>query len=218
MNHIFDPLAEGYDAWFDSPEGACIFGLELACLRPLLVSAPHPWLEIGVGTGRFARALGVEYGIDSSPAMLRKAAARGIAVAQGLAECLPYRGSSFGAALLVVPLCFLDKPRQAFAEAALALRSGGLLVAGIIPADSAWGQEYARKAKQGHPIYSRAHFHTAEETVRLAELAGFRLRDAFSCLRSAPGEPIEEEQPAPGVVQGAGFVALAFDLACNTGG
>ena len=207
---IFDAAVERYDAWFDAPEGSRIFKLELACLRDLIGGASRPWLEVGVGTGRFAQALGVEHGIDPSAGMLSKAAARGITVSEGAAEQLPYVEATFGAVLMMVTVCFLDNPRVAFAEAARVLRADGLLVAGIIPADSAWGLEYRRKGQEGHEFYSHAHFYGTSEILSLAESTGFQLQRAFSCLETGPGEPIKEDEPKPGVRPGFGFVALGF--------
>lgn len=60
----FDAYAARYDAWYDSHVGRAIFATEVAYLRPFLRRHPGPGLEIGVGTGRFAQALGVEHGID----------------------------------------------------------------------------------------------------------------------------------------------------------
>ena len=54
----FEQFADRYDAWFDRERGHRIFGVEAQCLRALLEGVPRPWLEVGVGTGRFAHALG----------------------------------------------------------------------------------------------------------------------------------------------------------------
>ena len=60
----FDENAEHYDVWFDTQRGRSVFESETLCLRPLASGVFRPWLEVGVGTGRFAQALGVEHGID----------------------------------------------------------------------------------------------------------------------------------------------------------
>ena len=44
--------------------------MEVDCLKPLFHEHKRPYLEIGVGSGRFAQALGIEYGVDTSPALL----------------------------------------------------------------------------------------------------------------------------------------------------
>lgn len=63
---IFDTAADAYDDWYDSPEGSAIFQEEKDCLQLLCSSFSGRWLEVGAGTGRFAKALGCEYGIDLS--------------------------------------------------------------------------------------------------------------------------------------------------------
>ncbi|HEY7803855.1 MAG TPA: hypothetical protein VIC30_05410, partial [Orrella sp.] len=63
---VFDKHAADYDAWFDSPKGRALFELELKVLRALKPNTDS-WLEIGTGSGRFAQALGIEYGAEPSP-------------------------------------------------------------------------------------------------------------------------------------------------------
>lgn len=49
----FDHLALECDAWFDK-EGSLIFFIEVQAFTELLPTLPKPWLEVGVGSGRFA--------------------------------------------------------------------------------------------------------------------------------------------------------------------
>lgn len=82
----FEARPDRYDAWFDRHEAA--YRSELAALRALL-PAEGEGLEVGVGTGRFAAPLGIEYGVDPAPAMRARARARGIAVTEGEARTSP---------------------------------------------------------------------------------------------------------------------------------
>jgi len=82
MKQSFDDVAEDYDHWYDTPEGDTIFQAEPKCLRLLHEASPGRWLEVGVGTGRFACLLGITEGIDLSLRMLEIAASRGIAIHQ----------------------------------------------------------------------------------------------------------------------------------------
>lgn len=212
----FDRLPERYDAWFDSPEGGAIFQAEVDCVRRLMPRPAGEWLEVGVGTGRFAASLGVRDGVDSSAEMLERAGARGIRPCLGRGENLPYRGASFRGVLLVVTICFLDDPRRALHECARVLKREGRLVAGLVPADSAWGESYMRKGREGHPFYSEARFYTCEQIVRMASEAGFLFEEAASCLSTPPEMPVQTPcPPERGVVEGAGFVAMRFVLAKN---
>ena len=210
----FDALAQRYDDWFNAPRGAAIFAMELDCLRLIGRGFAGRWLEVGVGTGRFAQALGVGYGVDPSASMLEFASRRNIAVKPGRGEELPYPAVYFDGTLLVVTVCFLDDPAAALAEGGRVLRPGGALVAGLVPADSPWGEHYRALAAEGHPFYSAARFYRAAELTALAEAAGYTLHSAVSTLTSPPtDEPPPAEQPREGVVDGAGFVALRYELA-----
>ncbi len=53
---VFDERAAEYDAWF---EGSLLFAIEREALQELATPLLGPKLEIGVGPGRFAEALGV---------------------------------------------------------------------------------------------------------------------------------------------------------------
>lgn len=204
-----DRLAVEYDRWFDSPEGKDLFQTELACVRDVMGELSGRWLEVGVGTGRFAHALGIREGVDPSEPALALARSRGIDACQGTAERLPYEDGGFDGALLVATLCFVADPRVPLEEARRVLKPGGQLVLGMIPADSPWGQHDIEKGKKGHPFYSTAHFHTSSEVVSFAEHAGFAFLRGCSCLLNPPGSP-QTGTITPGIAAGAGFVCLSF--------
>jgi SAM-dependent methyltransferase len=211
MTQAFDPIAESYDRWYDSAEGRIIFKAELSCLRMLCGSCPGRWLEVGVGTGRFASSLGVGEGIDPSPRMLEIAAKRGIVTYEGRAEALPFPDGTFSGVLLAVALCFIDKAEQALRECHRVLTPNGQLLLGDIPADSSWGRAYTKKGSEGRSIYSRAKFHTFWEMLSLAERAGFALRQAAGTLFWEPGATSEHEPLImTGIVREAGFLGLLF--------
>ena len=205
----FNRLAERYDAWFDSPRGRDIFAAEVACLNTLMPSRRDRWLEVGVGSGRFAAALGVTEGVDPSEPMLAIAAARGIRTRKGAGEQLPYHDAQFDGVLMVVTLCFLTDPPAALRECARVLRDDGRLLVGFVPADSPWGQFYLQKGRHGHPFYAPARFYTADQVIRIAVTAGFRLERSASCLFSQPEAPVDGSHRR-GVVAQAGFIALLF--------
>jgi SAM-dependent methyltransferase len=208
---IFERHAAKYDAWFDSPHGRLLFESEVKCISPLLAPQQRPWAEVGVGTGRFAEALGVDVGVDPAYGALTMAANRGIQVARARGEALPFRSGQFGAALVVVTLCFASRPLALLRECGRILSENGRAVLGIVPANSPWGEFYARRAKRGHLFYSVARFYTLGEVKRLAAEAGLTLERARSTLFQPPGPGgLAVEEPQKGSHQGAGFVALAF--------
>jgi ubiquinone/menaquinone biosynthesis C-methylase UbiE len=207
----FDEIADAYDRWYDLPRGRTIFEAELACLRPLADCCTGRWLEVGVGTGRFAKALGIGEGLDPAVNMLKHAKRRGAVVKAGRAEALPYRRSCFDGILLALTLCFVEEPEKALTECARVLTPGGRLVLGMVTADSPWGQRYRWDGMHGHPIYSHARFRTVQEVIMMAEKVGFTLREARSALFPGPEcDSAELAATRDGIVEEAGFAGLRF--------
>ncbi len=209
---VFDRLADRYDAWFDSPRGAAIFQAEVGCVRTLMPADTSGWVEVGVGSGRFADALGVSEGVDPSPTMLSNAADRGIRTVRARAEQLPYPDDCLGGILFVVTLCFVDEPEDCFEEFARTLKPGAALTVGIVPADSHWGRNYREKAEEGHPFYSVARFYTCSEAAELAASAGFRMVEAASALPPGSEAGLPSAEVAAGLKPGWGFAAMRFGL------
>ena len=205
----FDLIAKTYDGWYDTSDGRAIFNAELACLHSLCERCQGRWLEVGVGTGRFASNLGIARGIDPSLPMLKIAAARGIMTYVGHAENLPFPEDSFDGALLALALCFIADPGQALKECGRILQPEGSLLLGIVPADSQWGRAYERKKAEGHPVYALARFPEVPEILALIENAGFTFRKAASTLFLHPDGPAEiEHRVEAGISPGAGFLGL----------
>jgi SAM-dependent methyltransferase len=203
----FETLADKYDSWYDG-KGRLAFETELAALRPLLVELPKPWLEVGVGTGRFAEALGIPLGIDPSPALLARARARGIDVLYGEGEELVFRAGSFGTVFLLTTWGFLDDPPKVLRECRRVLKTDGRLVNAYLDRDGKWGASYVERGRQGHPLFSHAHFETYEGVKRLTEQAGFEVSKTVSTLFQGPGEAVIVEELRLGFRRGASFVVL----------
>jgi SAM-dependent methyltransferase len=164
--------ADKYDSWYDG-KGRMAFEIELAALRPLLAELPKPWLEVGVGTGRFAQALGIPLGIDPSPALLEKARQRGIEVLYGEGEEPVFRAGSFGTVFLLTTWEFLHDPLKVLRECRRVLKPGGRLVNAYLDRDGKWGQSYVERGRQGRALFSQAHFDAYSDVKRLTEQAGF---------------------------------------------
>ena len=187
----FEDLADRYDAWYDTESGRVLFDLELGVLRPLLAGTAGPRLEAGVGSGRFAAALGLDVGLDPAEAPLRLAKARGVRVLRGVGSQLPFRDNTFGAVALIVTLCFVENPAGVLAEVGRVLRPGGRLVVGLVPLDSAWGRSYEEKGRSGHPFYRHARFQTLAVSTAgcLPRLASGLSRLARPCFRRRVRSP-----------------------------
>ncbi len=202
--------ADEYDAWYETPMGIALFAAEVSALRPLLRALPGPHLEVGVGTGRFAAALGVEYGLDPSVPALEMARRRGIGVAVGVGEAMPFGDSCLGAVLLAFTLCFVEDPARVAREMCRVLVPGGGVVLGLLPRGTPWADSYAARGAEGHPVYSHARFYTVAETMELLEGASLRVGSVRSTLFQVPGQAsYETEESVEGVHPEAGFVCLA---------
>jgi len=203
----FDSLADRYDSWYDG-KGRVAFEIELAALRPLLPELPKPWLEVGVGTGRFAQALGIPLGIDPSPALLVKARQRGIETLYGEGEELVFRAGSFGTVFLLTTWEFLSDPSKVLRECRRVLAANGRLVNAYLDRDGKWGASYVERGRQGHPLFSHARFDRYDDVKRLTEQAGLEVVKTVSTLFQGPGEAVAGEDPRPGFVRGASFIVL----------
>lgn len=209
-NEPFDAYADSYDAWYDTPKGKALLATEVACLRPLLELFPRPYLEVGIGTGRFAEALGIEWGVDPSLRAIEKARRRGGKVVLGRGEGIPFPEASFGAVLFAFTLCFVTAPDKVMTEVWRVLVPNGGLVLGLLLKGTPWANFYARRGAEGQPIYRSAHFYSKEEVEVLLKENGFRLIAYRSTLFQKPGlEVYEAEKSVDSYVPGAGFVGIA---------
>jgi len=204
---LSDSLALAYDSWFEG-EGKVIFDIEVRAFREVLASLPKPWLEVGVGSGRFAQALGISTGVDPSIKLLEMANKRGITVLLGRGEQQIFRTAAFGTVFLIVTLCFVDSAIDVLKESCRVLAPGGKIVLGLVIKDSPWGKFYEQKKRQGHRFYKYATFYRYDDVVGLLEQAGFSIEKAISTLFQEPGKVEHGELPRRGFSPDAGFVII----------
>jgi SAM-dependent methyltransferase len=208
----FEQYATEYDAWFDRNPAA--YEAELRALKAALPSNGLG-LEIGVGTGRFAAPLGIRIGVDSSPAMVSIARARGIEVAIGKAEMLPFPDEHFDYVLMVTMICFVKDPAAAFQEARRVIKPRGTLVIGFIDRHSPLGQHYAA-CKDRSRFYRYATFYSVEEVLRQLQRAGFG-EPVTSQTIFCSTDSVPNEQPVkPGYGEGSFVVLKATEQATPT--
>lgn len=204
----FSRHAEEYDQWFDSTVGRMLFQMELAAVRLLMKDLVLPFLEIGVGSGRFAKALGIRYGIEPSDALAAMARGRDINVEQAFGEKLPYCANIFGGIFILLTLCFVNDPQRVISEACRVLRRDGGVVIGFINRESPWGKVYLQKRDEGHPIYRHALFFSPAVVANMLINAGMKVEGYSSALLQPPSENLQKEEAREELVAAAGFVSI----------
>lgn len=203
----FDTLASAYDDWFEE-EGKLIFAIEVKALQEVLPLLLKPWLEVGVGSGRFAQALGIETGIDPSIKLLEMARRRGITGFLAKGEQRFFNEGTFGTVFLIVTLCFVDSPLAVLREAYRILKPGGKIVLGLVLQESPWGQFYQAKKQEAHRFYKHANFYSYQEVVGLLGHANFAIDKVVSTLFQNPGGAEKMESPRWGFSSDAGFTVI----------
>lgn len=203
----FDSLAMAYDAWFEE-KGKLIFAIEVRAFQEILPLLPTPWLEVGVGSGRFAQALGIETGIDPSVRLLEIARRRGITVFRARGEEHFFDEETLGTVFLIVTLCFVDSPIAVLQEARRILKPEGKIVLGLVLRGSPWGKFYQSKKMEGHRFYKYATFYSYQEVERLLIDSGFTIEKVVSTLFQKPGEVKEVEIPEERFSVEAGFIVV----------
>ena len=161
---VFNKYAEEYDEWYD--KNKTIYKLELEVIKKFI---PKPeknkkGLEIGVGTGRFAEPLGIEYGLEPSKSMAEIAKKRGIKVYEGIAENIPFKDEFFDYVLMTTTLCLLKDPIKGLCEIKRVLKSNWTLIIGMIDKDSPLGKFYESK-KEKSRFYKNVKFYSLNEVL-----------------------------------------------------
>ena len=159
-----------------------------------------------MGTGRFAEALHITYGVDPSLEMLKFARERDVSCIQAVAESLPFKGTSFDVILMVTVVCFLNDMQQTFAEVYRTLKPGGRLILGMIDRNSELGKAYLKK-QQNNRYYVHAKFYSVEEICTRIHEAGLRNFTTVQTLFSSL-EMIEDAEPVIYGYGEGGFVVI----------
>ena len=205
MRNVFDKYYKKYDKWYDMNRSA--FLTELAVIKKVLPKKGEG-LEIGVGTGRFAQALGIRYGLDTSKGMLELAKKRGISVRLAAGEKLPFKDSVFNYAVIINTLCFTKNPMKVLGEAKRVLKKNAKLIVGIIDKNSFLGKLYKKKKSI---FYRKANFLSAEETATLLKNVGFNRLSYYQGIFKTLDRIKSVEVPLKGFGRG-GFVVISAYL------
>jgi ubiquinone/menaquinone biosynthesis C-methylase UbiE len=166
---VFEEFAADYDRWFEDHPG--VYEAQLR----LLAGAVPPYqqgLEVGVGSGRFAVPLGICCGIDPSLSLAIIAKRRGVEIALGVGEYLPYDSESFDYTIMMTVICFLDNIPGVFQEVFRVLRLQGRIILGFIERDGKIFRLYSREPEKGR-FLRYARFYSVKDVVWEMQDAGF---------------------------------------------
>jgi len=198
----FEKYAEKYDEWFI--ENRWVYEAELRAVKAMLPAGGYG-VEIGVGTGRFAKSLGIKTGVEPSKRMKEIAQRRGIKVLDGVAEKLPFDDGQFDFVLMVTTVCFVDDINMALLEAHRVLCPGGVLVVGFVDRNSMVGQIYLDR-KNESVFYKDATFFSVNELVEIMELTGFIDLTFNQTIFKGLTETMRDEPVKPGHGEGSFLV------------
>jgi len=179
---VFDAYTEEYEEWFERNRFAY-----LSELRLLKTAIPEDGrgLEVGIGTGRFAASLGIDFGIDLSKNMLQVSKKFGSQVVLARGEQIPFKDQVFDYVLIMVTICFVDEPNRVVEESKRVIRNGGSIVIGIIDRDSWLGKLYLAK-KDKSKFYREAKFYSVGEIIELLRSNGFENISVYQTIFSRP--------------------------------
>ncbi len=166
----FENNSDRYDLWFERNQDA--YKSELDALCQTIGSQELLGLEVGVGSGKFAKPLGISIGVEPSNEMADKARALDIEVFDGVAEALPFNDGVFDYVLFVTTICFVDDVGKSFREAFRVLKSGGCVIVGFVDADSSLAKQYIKNRGKSH-FYKDATFYSTAQLSSELKSAGF---------------------------------------------
>jgi SAM-dependent methyltransferase len=199
----FEKYSQRYEEWFE--KNRWVYEAELRAVKAM-VPACGRGLEIGVGTGRFAKALGIKNGIEPSKRMRDFAKKRGIRALEGVAEKLPFGDLQFDFVLMVTTVCFVDDLGKALMEAHRILADGGVLIIGFVDRNSKMGKTYLEEQEE-NVFYKEATFFSVDELVESMNQAGFTDLTFNQTIFGTLSETGKEEPVKPGYGEGS-FVVI----------
>jgi len=202
MAGIFDKNCEKYDRWYEKNRFAYLS--EMEAIKKVLPPTGKG-LEVGVGTGRFAAPLKIEFGIDPSEGMLEIARQRGINVKKGSGENLPFGDAEFDYVAFIITICFIRNPQKALREAHRVLKKGGSIIIGIVDRNSFLGRFYQGKESV---FYKEATFFTTDEITGFLVSEGFGNFIYWQTLFEMPDRMDRVQEPEKGFDKG-GFTVIA---------
>jgi len=185
-----------YESWFYQNKFAYLS--ELAAVQHF-IPRMGKGIEIGVGSGRFAAPLGIQFGVEPATKMIELAVQRNIHVTQAIGEALPFGDEIFDYAVMVTTICFLDDIEKALKDTYRMLKAEGCIVVGFVDRESQLGKQYVRHMEQSL-FYREARFFSTGEVLSYLKAAGF---EDFSFYQTI-FKPLKELEGIDAIEEGYG--------------
>ena len=201
MKGAFDRYYRRYDAWYDRNVFAYLS--ELEAVKKVLPKKGKG-LEIGVGTGRFAHALGIAVGVDPAKNMVKLARKRGVDARVSRGEHLPFKDATFDYVAIIITLSFVKNPQKVLKEARRVLRKKGKIIIGIVDKNSFLGRFYQKKKGV---FYKQANFFSVKRVTELLKLLRVSRISYYQTIFKLPDKINSIEKPKKGFGRG-GFVLI----------
>ena len=208
---IFDQNVSEYEAWYH--EYPFVFQSEVEALREMLPAGDQlSGIEVGLGTGKFAQALGIKEGVEPSAKMREIAIKRGIEILDGYAENLPYKDVRFNFVLMNFCIIYFKSLKKPFKEAFRVLKNDGVLLVGFIDRNSPIGKAYELR-KLDSDFYRTAKFYSVEKVMFELSEVGFKHFEYRQTLFHPLDEIVSFEPSKPGYGEGSFVVIKAMKKA-----
>jgi SAM-dependent methyltransferase len=179
-------VAEGYSAWAPTYEATVPDEMDLRLLERLRTvdwTGAGPVLDLACGTGRIgvwlrARADAAIDGIDVTPAMLERAAVKGVyrRLHRGDIVATGLPAQAYGLCVLSLADEHLPDLGPLYREVGRLTRPGGpFVIVGYHPQFLMMGIPTHFERTPGHPVTIRSHVHLLSDHVKAAHAAGWVL-------------------------------------------
>ncbi len=174
----FDNYTEEYDQWFRKYPKT--FKSELNALKKCF-EKDQKSIEIGIGTGVFARELGIKIGVEPSDSMSSLARSRGLRMIKSYAEDLDVEDNSYQQTIMITVACFLNNVDQSFSEIYRILKEDGIFVIAFLNKDTRLGRIYDENRKN-NKFYEHADFKSGDEIIELLQKNHFKVVDSYNTV------------------------------------
>ncbi|MEA3316644.1 MAG: class I SAM-dependent methyltransferase [Bacteroidota bacterium] len=199
----FNNYSAEYEDWF--LKNPIVFQSELIAVRKAMPNIGDG-IEIGIGSGIFAKELGITEGVEPSEAMRQKAKEKGINAIAGVAENLPYSDNSKDFAVMITSICFVDDVNISFKEISRVLKSSGKLIIAFVDKNSPVGKMYSVN-KDKSLFYKDAIFRGTEELQAILKSEGFDIENTYQTIIGDMSNITEVQDVVKGYGQGS-FVVI----------